>query len=174
MTEIDPAGNSLTAIADIEQADNQAKIGWMDWAFTGYDDITTTDKAGESLVFDPHDPPTGSNVNTADLDTLAQPYPQVVAGTPNSWSFDAGTDTLNFSYSTEMADNSGSFSPGSTTTISVPHVEYPNGYQVSITGGHVASVPDAPELIIASNPGANTVTVTVTAAGADDGSVAAQ
>jgi hypothetical protein len=47
-------------------------------------------------------PPVGDNVNTAELETLAAPYPQVIAGTPNSWSFDNGTFQL--SYSTERAD----------------------------------------------------------------------
>jgi endoglycosylceramidase len=35
---------------------------------------------------------------------------------------------------------------------------------VSVTGGQVVSAPDAPELIIESNAGASTVSVTVTAA----------
>ncbi|HXO57750.1 MAG TPA: endoglycoceramidase, partial [Mycobacterium sp.] len=62
-------------------------------------------------------------------------------------------------------DGLGSFSPGSETTISVPSVEFPDGYQVSVTGGDVMSAPNAAELVIASNSGASTVTVTVSAAG---------
>ena len=53
---------------------------------------------------------------------------------------------------------------GSQTTIAVPSVEFPDGYQVSVTGGEVVSAPNAAELVIASN-GASTVTVTVSAAG---------
>jgi endoglycosylceramidase len=55
----------------------------------------------------------------------------------------------------------GSFPAGSQTTISVPSVEYPNGYDVVVTGGHVVSAPDAPELVIASDNGASTVSVEV-------------
>jgi endoglycosylceramidase len=69
-----------------------------------------------------------------------------------------------FSYSTEMADGSGSFGAGETTTISVPKVEYPDGYQVEVTGGHVVSAANAPELVIASDGGADTVSVVVRAA----------
>ncbi|MGB5796728.1 MAG: hypothetical protein WBH51_13185 [Mycolicibacter algericus] len=75
------------------------------------------------------------------------------------------TGTFQFSYSTERADGLGSFDGGSTTTISTPVVEYPNGYQVSVTGGHVVSEPNAAVLTIASNDGADTVTVTVRPAG---------
>ena len=108
--------------------------------------------------------PSGSNLNTANLDTLAEPYPQVISGTPESYSFDNGT--FQFSYSTAEADGLGNFPAGSQTTISVPSVEFPNGYQVSVTGGEVVSLPNAAELVIASNGGASTVTVTVSAAGA--------
>jgi endoglycosylceramidase len=115
------------------------------------------------MVYNPDDPPVGSNVNTANLDTLAEPYPQVISGTPDSYSFDNGT--FSFSYSTEEADGLGSFPAGSQTTIAVPTVEFPDGYQVSVTGGDVVSAPNAAELVIASNTGASAVTVTVSPAG---------
>jgi endoglycosylceramidase len=90
--------------------------------------------------------------------------PQAISGTPDSYSFDNGT--FQFSYSTEEADGLGSFPAGSQTTISVPSVEFPDGYQVSVTGGEVVSTPNASDLVIASNAGASTVTVTVSSAGA--------
>ena len=86
-------------------------------------------------MYNPMDPPTGANVNTANLDTLAEPYPQVISGTPTSYSFDNGT--FQFSYSTAEPAGLGSFPPGSQTTISIPSVEFPDGYQVSVTGGEV-------------------------------------
>jgi endoglycosylceramidase len=113
-------------------------------------------------VYNPELPPTGSNVNTANLDTLAEPYPQLISGTPTSWSFNNGT--FDFSYSTAEADGLGSFPGGSQTTISVPAVEFPDGYTVSVTGGEVVSAADAPELVIASDNGASTVSVVVTPA----------
>jgi len=109
-------------------------------------------------VYDPAKPPTGDNVNTSSLQTLAAPYPQAISGTPKAWSFKDGTFT--FSYSTTKVDGSGSFAAGSLTTISVPGVEYPNGYTVSVTGGHVISDPDAAQLVVAAD--ATTVDVVVT------------
>ncbi|MGH3562206.1 MAG: cellulase family glycosylhydrolase, partial [Mycobacterium sp.] len=153
--------DNLTTIADMMQAADQHQYGWSYWAYTGQNDITSTSPNGEALVINPNQPPVGDNVDTAKLATLAAPYPQVVSGTPNSWSFDSGT--FKFSYSTEMADGQGSFPANSQTTVSVPAIEYPNGYQVSVTGGHVVSAPNAPELVIASDGGATTVNVTVSA-----------
>jgi endoglycosylceramidase len=159
--------DDFPAIADMMHAADQHRIGWAEWAYTGLHDITSTasNPNDEALVYNPHLPPVGANVDTADLATLAAPYPQVVAGTPDSWSFDPASDTFQLSYSTQMADGLGSFPAGATTTISVPAIEYPNGYQVSVTGGDVVSAPNAPELVIASDPGAGTITVDVRAAG---------
>jgi endoglycosylceramidase len=168
LTEFGSVDND-SAIADMMQAADGNRIGWTEWAYTGHD-ITSTSSSGQALVFDPGKPPVGDNVDTAKLATLAAPYPQAVAGTPDSWSFDSDTGTFQLSYSTERADGDGSFGPDAKTIISTPHVEYPNGYQVSVTGGHVVSVTGARELVIESNSGATTVDVTVTPAATGHGS----
>jgi len=164
MTEFGASSDQSDLGASMNAAD-QHLIGWTEWAYSSQGDISTTASppSSESLVYNPADPPTGVNVNTANLDTLAEPYPQVISGTPESYSFDNGT--FSFSYSTEEADGLGSFPSGSETTISVPAVEFPDGYQVSVTGGEVVSAPTASDLVIASNAGASTVTVTVSPAG---------
>jgi endoglycosylceramidase len=161
MSEFGSTSNQSSLIDTLQPA-NQNLIGWTEWAYGGNDQVGTgVDGTPPSLVQDLSQPPTGDDINTANLDTLAQPYPQVVAGTPTSFSFENGT--FQFSYPTEMANGSGDFGAGSTTTISVPAVEFPNGYEVSVTGGEVVSAPNAPELVIASNAGASTISVTETA-----------
>ncbi|WP_343598775.1 cellulase family glycosylhydrolase [Mycobacterium sp.] len=162
MTEFG-ATNNLAALTDTITPADQARLGWTEWTFTGLGDITTSGSpSSESLVYNPALPPTGSNVDTAELATLAQPYPQVISGTPESWSFT--NDVFAFSYSTERADGVGSFPADSQTTISVPSVEYPNGYQVSVTGGQVVSAANAAELVVSSDGGAGNVTVVVSPA----------
>jgi endoglycosylceramidase len=163
MTEFG-ASSDQTGIGASMNAADQHLIGWTEWAYSSQGDISTTANppSSESLVYNPADPLTGANINTANLDTLAEPYPQVISGTPESYSFDNGT--FQFTYSTAEADGVGSFPTGSETTISVPSVEFPDGYTVSVTGGEVMSAPNAAELVIASN-GASTVTVTVSPAG---------
>jgi endoglycosylceramidase len=170
MTEFGATSDQGAIAAPMHGAD-QNLIGWTEWAYSGKGDITTSASppSSESLVYDPALSPTGSNVNTANLETLAEPYPQVISGTPTSFSFENGT--FDFTYSTAEPDGLGSFPGGSETTISVPTVEFPHGYEVSVTGGHVVSAADAPELVIASDNGASTVTVVVTAT-ADGGAAA--
>jgi endoglycosylceramidase len=48
--------------------------------------------------------------------------------------------------------------------VAVPAIQYPGGYSVTVTGGHVVSAPNASTLQVASDPAAGTITVTVTAA----------
>ncbi|KLO30778.1 endoglycoceramidase, partial [Mycolicibacter heraklionensis] len=155
------ATDNIAVIIDMLRGASQRHYGWTEWAYTGKDDITTgaSSQNSEALVFDPSKPPVGDNVNVATLAALAEPYPQAVAGTPSSWSFDHGIFQL--SYATARADGTGSFAAGAQTTISVPAIQYPHGYQVSVTGGHVVSIPNVPVLIIASDAGATTVNVVV-------------
>nr|WP_046286061.1 cellulase family glycosylhydrolase [Mycobacterium sp. UM_NZ2] len=128
---------------------NQYGFGWLFWDYNNV------------LVRDMDQPPVGDNVATDAMNALAAPYPQAVAGIPGNWSFHDGT--FAFSYSTEMADGSGQFAAGAHTNISVPSSLYPDGYQAVVTGGHVVSAANAPVLVIASDAGAATITVTVTA-----------
>lgn len=154
------ATNTIPTITASMQAANKYLWGWTEWAYTG-NDITSASPNGQALVLDPSQPPTGDNVNFDKLVALSEPYPQLISGTPASLSFDNGV--FSFSYSTDHADGSGAFGAGSQTTISVPTDQYPNGYTVHVTGGHVTSGPNAPVLIISSDAGAATVNVTVTA-----------
>ncbi|HEU4361804.1 MAG TPA: cellulase family glycosylhydrolase, partial [Mycobacterium sp.] len=154
ITEFGETNNTATLTDTLNEASRQ-EFSWLYWHY------------GSRLVHDLNELPSGANVDTPTLATLAEPYPQVVGGIPNPWSVANGT--FQFSYSTEMADGRGSFPAGTETNISVPAIEYPNGYEVVVTGGHVISPADAPVLIIASNAGANTVNVTVSPTGSAAG-----
>ncbi|WP_407688842.1 cellulase family glycosylhydrolase [Mycobacterium sp. HUMS_1102779] len=157
MTEFG-ATNVQSNIAAVMGVADKNLVGWTEWALTGQNDITGSPST-EWLINNLSEPLTGSNVNTATLDTLSQPYPQVISGTPQSWSFVNGV--FDFTYSTVKADGIGDFAAGSNTTISVPQVEFPGGYTVAVTGGQVVSAPDAAQLVIASDAGADTVKVVV-------------
>ena len=153
------------------QAADARQIGWANWAYSGVGEITSAaSPRDQALVYDPALPPVGDNVNASNLQVLSKPYPQVISGTPQGWTVD-DDGTFKFTYSTARVDGSGDFAAGSLTTISTPVVQYPNGYQVAVTGGHVVSAPNDPKLVIASDPGATTVTVTVTGVAATPGSV---
>lgn len=153
------ATDDLPNLREVMHHADRHRMGWLEWAYTG-NDKTSASPNGQALVFDPSQPPTGANVNTAKLAVLAAPYPQVVAGTPKLWSFRSGTFRL--CYSTERPDRGGRFGPGAQTMVSVPGIEYPNGYQVTVKGGQVVSAPNAPVLTVEAGAGADTVEVVVT------------
>jgi len=153
------ATDNLPNLAGVLQRADADRIGWLEWAYTG-NDKTSSSSTDQALVYNPALPPTGANVNRPKLAVLAAPYPQLVAGTPASWSFKSGTFRL--SYSPLRADGSGVFSPGSQTLISVPPVEYPSGYHVSVSGGQVVSMPNAPVLTVVAAADASSVDVVVT------------
>jgi endoglycosylceramidase len=153
------ATNDLKNLAEVMRHADRHRMGWLEWAYTG-NDKTSSSPTDQALVFDPSQPPTGGNVNAAKLAVLAAPYPQVVAGTPREWSFRSGTFRLR--YSTERADRQGRFGAGAQTFVSVPAIEYPNGYQVTIKGGQVVSAPNAPLLTVVADTGADAVDLVVT------------
>lgn len=160
MNEFGATSDVVTLTKEMKSGDRYL-MSWAEWAYTGVGDITGSPDV-EGLVYDPTKPPVGDNVNTGNLLTLASPYPQMVSGTPMSWSFSNGTFT--FGYSTAKVDGSGTFADGSLTTISVPGVEFSNGYQVTVTGGHVVSAVNAAQLVVASDSGVTAVNVVVSPA----------
>jgi endoglycosylceramidase len=155
------ATTDLPNITEMVGLADTYRLGWLEWAYTG-NDKTSASPDGQALVLDPSQAPTGANVLTDKLKALAEPYPQVVAGTPTAWSFRDGVFRL--SYATTRADGSGSFGAGAQTQVAVPAIEFPNGYRVSVTGATVASAPNAAVLTLRTLPGAASVQVTVSSA----------
>ena len=153
------ATNDLPNVAGMVRIADKYRAGWLEWAYTGHDK-TSSSPDGQALVLDPSRPPTGSNVLTAKLRVLAEPYPQVVAGTPTSWSFANGVFRL--AYSTVRADGTGRFGTGAVTAVAAPAIQFPAGYRVTVSGAHVVSAPNAGTLRLATTAGATTVSVTVT------------
>lgn len=155
------ATSDLGNLSEMVGLADKYRTGWLEWAYTG-NDITSSSPDGQALVLDPSVPPTGANVLTDKLRALAEPYPQVVAGTPVSWSFANGVFRL--TYRTARATGLGSFGAGAQTQVAVPAIQYPAGYHVTVSGADVTSGANAPRLLLAARPGALLVTVTVTAA----------
>ena len=152
------ATNDASILSTVVADAAQAKVGWLMWSFCGCGDPTGSASV-EGLVNDAASAPTGSNVNTAMLDALAVPHPELVAGTPQSYGYTTATSVFTLTYSTERADGSGTFPAGSQTSVAVPAVQYPSGYAVTVSGASVVSAGSV--LDISSCPGATSVTVTV-------------
>ena len=157
------ATSNVGHLADEVKPADRRQISWANWAYSGVGEITSSaSPKDQSLVYDPALPPVGDNVNASNLSVLSNCYPQVISGTPQGW-VNGDDATFQFAYSTARVDGSGLFAAGSQTAISTPLGRYLNGYEVAVTGGHVVSAPNSARLVIASNPGAATVRVTVTA-----------
>ncbi len=155
------ATTDLANISELVGLADKYRTGWLEWAYTG-NDKTSASPDGQALVLDPSRPPTGANVLSEKLTALAEPYPQAVAGTPTSWSFKDGVFRL--TYATSRADGYGSFGAGARTEIAVPAVQFPDGYQVTVAGASVTSIPNANTLRLTALAGATSVQVAVSAA----------
>lgn len=86
------------------------------------------------------------------LDTIVRPYPERVAGTPVSWSFDASTSTFTFRYRSSSAITA-------PTILSVPARLYPQGYVVDCGG--CASTPSTGSLTLTTPPKGDPAVVTL-------------
>jgi endoglycosylceramidase len=166
------ATDDLDVLRRMVDAADRHMVSWQEWHYCGCDDPTTQSGPGstQALVIDPAQPPAGANVKQAKLGVLSRPYPQAVAGTPESYSYDRAANRFHLTYSTDRAGGGG-FAPAAETEVFVPPVHYASGYDVDITGAAIASAPGARLLRVIACPGAATVSLAVSppGAGAGDG-----
>jgi endoglycosylceramidase len=89
------------------------------------------------------------------LQTIVRPSPELVAGDPISWAFDAATATFTFTYRADSTIDA-------PTVISVPARVYPTGYSVACGGCAWSAGPGT--VTIGATGGSNPVVVTLTPA----------
>jgi endoglycosylceramidase len=148
------------AIGRVADEADAHRISWTEWTYTS--NGSTDFAATPSLVRNDHLPPRGSNVDAAQLEVLARPYPRAVAGTPLAWRFDSFARTFSLTYSVSRADGRGMFAPRSATEVELPALVYPGGYGVVLSGATVCAPYSQAVLRVCSVAGATTVTVRVT------------
>jgi len=167
MTEFGATNDTATLEMVVRLAD-QNMVPWLEWAYCGCSDPTTSGPGDEqAIVRNPAQAPRGSNVVMPTLRALVEPYPQVISGTPLSWSFDPTSRVFKFRFTTARASGRGRFRPGAVTEISTPKLVYGGHYAVRVKGGAIVSRRGAPVLEIASCRHARTMSVTVSASGRD-------
>jgi endoglycosylceramidase len=155
-------------LQDMLQRADRDMVPWLEWSYCACRSPTDTGEPG--IVADPHKPPAGSNLIIGTLRALVEPYPQVVAGTPSSWSFDPATRTFNLKYSTARASGRRRFGAGSLSEIVAPELVYGGRYGVRATGAAIVSRRGAGVLVLAACRGARTIGVTVSPSGRSRGS----
>lgn len=77
---------------------------------------------------------------------LSRVYPEATAGEPGRLDFDRMTGDATYRYTASAQ--------GGLTSLSIPPRHYPDGYEVSVEGGTVASGPDSAHLMVSAAPGA--------------------
>ncbi len=165
------ATDDLSTIRSNVAAADRHMISWEYWHYCECQDPTTSGSGVQSVVVDPAQPPTGSNVKEAKLDILSQPYPQLIAGTPQGWQFDPATRVFRFTYSTKgpggkrfarrTRKRSKRALKARQTEIFLGRTRYPTGYRVKARGAKVISKRNATRLRLVARPGRRTVRVTV-------------
>ncbi len=169
-TEFGATADTAYLTAEVQRADRYM-VPWIEWAYCGCNDPTTTGPGdSQAIVRDPSKPPTGSNLVMPTLQTLVEPYPQLIAGTPLSWGYVASTKTFTLRYSTARAAGGARFNATAPTEIATPALVYNGRYGATVTGGRSVSKAGASTLELVACPGAQTITVTVRPAGANRGS----
>jgi endoglycosylceramidase len=158
------ATNSPDVLSGVVDRAAAHMVGWQYWAYCGCNDPTTADQKEQGLVGDPAKPTTSDNVNAQKLALLSVPHPRAVAGTPLHYGFDRATSTFRLQFTTTRAAGNGVFPAGSITIVSAPQIQYPQGYRATVIGAHVTSAPNAPELQMAADAGADEINVTITPA----------
>ena len=160
LSEFGATDNAETITRMVERADRHM-VSWQWWHYCACDDPTTAGPGDkQAIVSDPSQPPTGANVLADKLALIERPYPQLVAGTPTGWSFDAATKVFELEYSTT--------GPGGRrlgrkvkSVVYVPEVHYPDGYDVQVSGARIQSKPGSDLLVLRRAKRAETVSVTV-------------
>lgn len=148
------ATTNTAVVADATALADQLQLGWTFWSWKYYDDPTGS--SDEALVDDD-----GTLEPTAQV--LDQVYPQAVAGTPKSFSFDPSSDRFALTYVPDRDD-------GAPTLIFVPvHARYPSGYCAQVRNGRVLSQPDAEHLVVGGSVPPASVSVTVAPGPCADG-----
>jgi endoglycosylceramidase len=132
-------------------------LTWMYWQYDG--NLDPGDTPLEGLVNG--SPGSEANANQQKLDALVVPYPQAIAGTPETYSYNRGTHTMTLTYSSAPVAGV-RLTPGALTQIFVPPRQYPSGYSVNVSGATVQSSLASAWLLLASLPGSHPVTVVVT------------
>ena len=154
------ATNSFSDLETMVSLADEHMLPWTEWAYCLCGDPTTASQ-NQGIVQEASMPPSGKNLNAGTLEALVEPYPQLISGTPLSWSFDRESATFSLRYSTRSADGTRSFRSASITQIATPRLSYPSGYAVQVSGGRAVSKPGARLLSVRSCPGASEVAVTV-------------
>ena len=135
----------MTELAD------EFMVGWTVWGWF---------RAAGQIKQDPAKPPTPDNLNQDVLAAVVRPYPRVVAGTPQHYSFDPETKRFDASFSTRMPN--GRRARRRRSEIYVPRLHYGRDYKLVVRGAEVTRGFGRQRIELRACRGSKNVEVTVT------------
>ena len=135
------ATNDPAVLDQIPDLADEHMVSWQYWHYCDCDDPTTTGVGVQSIVPDAHLPPRGENLNRAKLDRLERPYPQLVAGTPLSFSYDDVSGVFELRY--DKAGVGGRSFRRGRTRVFLPRGDFAGPYSVTVRGAAIMSRPGA-------------------------------
>ncbi|HEX7819705.1 MAG TPA: cellulase family glycosylhydrolase [Sphingobium sp.] len=133
---------------------------FIPWTYYTYRGMPDPGAEHTSLLIDRSKPASDANAKPARFDALVVPYPQLTAGTPQSWTFDRASKIIQFSYLTKPV-GSQKLCTGAATEIFIPARHYPQGYSAQVKGATIVSAPTSAWLILKAERGAQKVSVTI-------------
>jgi endoglycosylceramidase len=148
------ATDSIPYVSLVAGLADQHMVSWHYWQYAGWSD-PTGNPSEEGLFTNDLDRP--GSLKQAKADVLIRTYPQAVAGTPTSFSFDPVSKEFTLTYSADPAITA-------PTEIFVPVARHYDGHYCVVVDGPVTvdSSPDASPLKLAGTGTAGTVHVLVT------------
>jgi endoglycosylceramidase len=124
-------------------------VPWIFWQYA------------ESVIDDPAQPAGLDNlVSLEGFRALVRPYPEVIAGTPVSLSFDPATRVFDLTYSTRRPDGRQA-GPWLPSLVRLPKLVYPDGYSVQVEGARAATRRGGESLVLRASRRATSVTVRI-------------
>jgi endoglycosylceramidase len=155
------ATDDVATLERITRFADRHMVSWQEWHYCGCDDPTTSGPGDvQALVKDPSRRPRGGNVFRDKLKALARPYPQAIAGTPLSYSFDPATRRFELVYTRRRASGHGAFRRG-VSSVFLPRIQYPDGHAAEVSGGSLDHPAGSRRLFIRANPHAARIRLTV-------------
>ena len=141
---------------------NERKVSWIYWSYWNVDDAPEV----ETILINNELPPTDDNLRLDQFNVVVEPYPSVVAGTINYYSYkEADGENKNgifrFSYNKRAASGCCNISRKCLTHIHVPKRSYPNGYNISVSGATIVSTPGSDHVLLKRNKCDSEVTVEI-------------
>jgi endoglycosylceramidase len=155
---VPPVATEFGATVDVptlQRLTGQLDDGLISWMFWHYQEDILPRNVPADLA----------NVRSPEaFRALVRPYPVALTGTPTGAHFDPATRAYELAYGTRAPDG-GRYRPHQVSVVSVPELQYPEGYTVEVSGARVTSRPCAEHLTLRNLRGAHEVTVAIVPGG---------